>query len=134
VLEDVADAAYSVLERRYLTEVERRHGLPTARRQRRAAVGHGAAFRDVEYVEQRLVVELDGRLAHELAEDRWNDLARDLSGAVTGVRTLRIGWRQVLDPCRTAAAVAAILAAQGWLGMPRACTPSCPISCPIGQF
>lgn len=130
VLEDVADGAYSVLERRYLTEVERPHGLPTASRQRRASAGGGAAFRDVEYVGQRLVVELDGRLAHELAKDRWNDLGRDLSGAVAGVRTLRIGWRQVLDPCRTAAAVAAILAAQGWLGTPRACTPSCP----VGKF
>lgn len=39
VLEDVAGGAYSVLEHRYLTRVERPHGLPPGARQRRVARG-----------------------------------------------------------------------------------------------
>jgi hypothetical protein len=65
VLEDVAAGAYSVLEHRYLTRVERPHGLPTARRQRRVGQGRSIAFRDVEYLATATVVELDGRLGHE---------------------------------------------------------------------
>jgi hypothetical protein len=37
VLRDVAEGAYSVLERRYLRDVERAHGLPAGRRQVRAS-------------------------------------------------------------------------------------------------
>lgn len=49
LLVDVASGAYSVLEHRYLTRVERPHGLPTGRRQRVVRTGRGAAYRDVEY-------------------------------------------------------------------------------------
>ncbi len=127
VLADVAEGAYSVLERHYLTRVERPHGLPTARRQRRVSVGCGAGYRDVEYTGHRLVVELDGRLGHELTEDRWQDMGRDLHGTVAGDRTVRIGWRQVVDACRTAAAVGQLLRAQGWTGTLRSCGPSCQV-------
>lgn len=65
VLEDVATGVYSVLEHRYLTRVERPHGLPTARRQRVVRAGRGPAYRDVEYPTIGLVVELDGRLGHD---------------------------------------------------------------------
>src|SRR6185437_3607346 len=47
VLEDVATGAYSALEHRYLTRVERPHGLPTGKRQRRVRAGRSAAYRDV---------------------------------------------------------------------------------------
>ena len=66
ILEDVASGAYSALERRYLAGVERPHGLPTARRQRRVRPGRSVAYRDVEYRGLATVVELDGRLGHDV--------------------------------------------------------------------
>lgn len=128
VLDDVAGGAYSVLERRYLHEVERRHGLPGGRRQQRVEHGGTVAYRDVEYAGLGTVVELDGRLGHERARDRWADLARDVAGATAGDLTIRVGWGQVLDGCRLAAAVATILAARGWDGTPVPCAAGCPIA------
>ena len=121
VLDDVAAGSYSVLERRYLVQVERAHGLPTAARQRRVLVGRAAAYRDVEYVPYGVIVELDGRLGHERARDRWRDLDRDLAAGADGVATVRLGWRQVLDPCRTASVMARLLWARGWRGTLRSC-------------
>ena len=118
ILADVSAGALSPLERRYLRDVERAHRLPGAGRQRPYLVDGSRVQRDVEYPAQATVVELDGRLNHEAAEDRWDDLDRDLSSAEAGKQTLRIGWRQVLQPCRTAATVAGILAARGWRGSP----------------
>ncbi|HET7388501.1 MAG TPA: hypothetical protein VFJ19_17745 [Nocardioidaceae bacterium] len=106
VLDDVATGTYSLLEHRYLTRVERPHGLPTGKRQRRVRIGRTSAYRDVEYVRLRQVVELDGRLGHELQSDRWDDFDRDLASAEEGTATTRVGWRHVLDSCRLAAAVA----------------------------
>ena len=125
ILEDVADGTYSALERRYLTDVERPHGLPTARRQRRSSQGRSPAYRDVEYVDLGLVVELDGRLGHEWTSDGWDDLDRDLDAAVTGVMTVRVRWGQVLHPCRLASTVAGLLTARGWQGAPRSCGEVC---------
>src|SRR6476661_829344 len=68
------------------------------------------------------------RLGHEWNADRWADLDRDIDGAVAGDLTLRVGWRQVLDPCRMAAAVARVLLARGWAGQPRGCRPGCPVN------
>jgi hypothetical protein len=129
VLADVATGAYSALERRYLRDVERAHGLPTGRRQRRELVVGAATvvFRDVAYEEQDTLVELDGRLGHEAARDRWADLSRDLAAAVSGRLTLRAGWGQALQPCRLALAVAAVLRARGWQGEPLPCGPACPL-------
>ena len=127
VLEDVAAGAYSVLEHRYLTRVERPHGLPTARRQRRVRPGRSAAYRDVEYPTIGLVVELDGRLGHELALDRWDDFDRDIASLVAGDTTVRAGWGQVLEPCRLALGVARIMQALGWRGTPHPCRPGCPV-------
>ena len=126
VLDDAASGAFSALERRYLVEVERAHGLPRAERQRVVREDRRTAQRDVDYRGLRTVVELDGRLGHEWAADRWRDLDRDLAAAVAGDLTLRVGWRQVLEPCRLAASVAAVLRARGWKGSLRLCGPSCP--------
>jgi hypothetical protein len=57
ILADVAAGACSALERAYLRDVERAHGLPTARRQVRAS-SRGTVFRDVDYEELLLVVAL----------------------------------------------------------------------------
>ena len=125
LLVDVASGAYSVLEHRYLTRVERPHGLPSGRRQRVVRTSRGAAYRDIEYEGLGVVVELDGRLGHELQADRWDDLDRDISSAVEGDVTLRAGWRQVLQPCRLAGAVGRLLVARGWAGAPVPCGPTC---------
>ena len=128
ILQDAANGAYSVLERRYLVRVERPHGLPTATRQRRVQIGRRVYYRDVEYVDLHTTVELDGRIGHEAMGDRWADLDRDIDAAVRGDVTVRVGWKQVLDPCRLAAAVARILIARGWTGRPRPCHPGCPLT------
>jgi hypothetical protein len=127
ILVDVSSGAYSVLEREYLLRVERPHGLPTGARQRRVRIGRSSAYRDVDYVQHGTIVELDGRLGHEAAMDRWSDLERDIDSAVAGSLTVRLGWGQVLDPCRVAAAVHRVLLTRGWSGRPRGCTPSCPV-------
>jgi hypothetical protein len=127
VLQDVASGAHSVLEHRYLTRVERPHRLPTARRQRRVRPGRRPAYRDVEYLGGKVVVELDGRLGHDATLDRWADLERDVESAVLGGQTLRFGWGQVLDPCRVAAAVGVLLGQAGWRGRPKPCGPSCSV-------
>ncbi len=125
VLHDVATGAYSLLEHRYLTRVERPHGLPTGSRQRVVRLGRTAAYRDVEYRGLGAVVELDGRLGHELAADRWDDLDRDITSLLVGDTTMRLGWRHVLEPCRTAAAVDRILGALGWAEGAAPCGPGC---------
>lgn len=126
ILSDVASGTQSVLEWRYLTRVERPHNLPTARRQRVSRPGRTAMYRDVEYPQLRTIVELDGRLGHDLALDRWADLERDLGAAATNQLTVRLGWQQVLQPCRTARAVALVLKGRGWNGALRPCSADCP--------
>lgn len=127
VLQDVAEGARSVLEHRYLRDVERAHGLPAGRRQVRDARQGRAVVRDVTYEAEGLVVELDGRFGHRDSEDRWADLDRDLDAAVHALVTIRLGWSQVLSPCRVVGALAAILGARGWAGTPRRCRPGCPV-------
>ena len=85
------------------------------------------AYRDADYLGGLLVVELDGRLGHDVAAARWADLERDLHSVLAGSTTLRIGWRQVLDPCRTATVVARILVGRGWVGSPGPCPRGCPV-------
>jgi hypothetical protein len=124
VLADIAAGTNSALERRYLRDVERAHGLPEGQRQARAASGASTSYRDVLYEREAALVELDGKLGHDETEDRWDDLDRDVDAAVAGQLTVRVGWRQVLDACRLAEAVGAILRARGWDGMAQAC-PRC---------
>ena len=127
VLADVAEGAESPLECRYLRDVERAHGLPRGERQVRETVcligGEGlrTVVRDVRYADHAAVVELDGRLGHSAALDRWSDLSRDLEAAVMGAVSLRAGWQQVLDPCRLALLVGRVLQVRGWGGRPRPC-------------
>ena len=124
VLTDIAGGTCSLLEHGYLTRVELAHGLPSAARQIRASA-RGPIFRDAVYEEQRLVVELDGRLFHDNAKARDRDLDRDLDAAVDGLETRRIGWGQVFDrPCATAAKLGALLQQRGWTGHPASC-PEC---------
>ncbi len=131
LLVDVAAGAYSALEHQYLTRVERPHGLPSGKRQRRVRIGRTPAYRDVDYRRHGVVVELDGRLGHEEQMDRWDDIDRDIDTVVSGDVTLRAGWRQALAPCRLAVAVGRLLVARGWSARPTACGAGCAV---IGAF
>ena len=130
VLLDVATGTNSVLEWIYLTRVERPHRLPSAKRQQAMVQRRGSGYRDVEYRALGVVVELDGRVGHERASDRWDDLSRDVDAAVHGLLTVRLGWQQVAEPCRTAAALGQILVARGWAGRPVRCSPHCELWSP----
>jgi hypothetical protein len=125
VLDDTAAGTHSVLERRYLRDVERGHRLPRGRRQARPAGGGPARYRDVEYARFGTVVELDGRAYHP-EERRSADRRRDNDAAIDGWRTLRYGWTDVTAACRTAIQVGRALRTGGWLGRPRHCPrPDC---------
>ena len=123
MLEAVAAGSHSLLEVRYLREVERRHNLPRGVRQR-AVDGE---FTDVAYQQYGVVVELDGRL-HLDPKRRWRDMDRDNRAAMRSERTLRFGWVDVTGrPCKVAAQV---LSAQRLSGAPddaRPCGQACPV-------
>ena len=127
VLADLADGLCSNLERMYVDRVERAHGLPTGERQVRGRVNGRVVYRDTEYLGGLLRIELDGRVGHDTSAERWADAERDLDTTLSGGRTLRLVWQQVLDSCRAARVVAALLSACGWTGQPTPCGPDCPI-------
>jgi hypothetical protein len=125
VLVDVAEGAHSVLEYRYLHDVERAHGLPRPDRQAEADGRQGRIFRDINYRRYRVTVELDGTASHP-DEQRWQDKRRDNAAAADGIFTLRYGWADVTErPCETAREIATVLARGGWRGTLRRCGPGC---------
>ncbi|WP_392507171.1 hypothetical protein ACF3NT_08500 [Naumannella halotolerans] len=109
----------SVLEHRYLLDVERAHALPVARRQLRH--GRSRTRSDVAYEEYGSLIELDGRAGHT-GRGAVRDLRRDNGQALLGRVTLRFGWSDVHgDPCAVAAQVARVLHLRGWDGHPGRC-------------
>ncbi len=124
-LGDVASGCHSLLELRYLRDVERRHGLPVGQRQRARPRRGGRWYDDVRYEEFATLVELDGRAAHPeefRSRDRW----RDNAATVDGLSVLRYGTAEVTErACATAAEVALALRRNGWAGHPRRCNPQC---------
>ena len=135
VLRDVAEGTCSVLEHRYLTAVERAHGLSRGLRQVEARSSSGRRmFRDVRYgggrPRWRFNVELDGRLGHSSARDRDADLERDLDAAVDQEETVRLGYGQVFKrACATARRLERIMQRLGWDGEMTRC-PHCPEEIP----
>ncbi|MEP6650680.1 MAG: hypothetical protein ABJA74_12345, partial [Lapillicoccus sp.] len=69
VLAAADDGVENAMEGRYLHHVERPHGLPAGVRQHRRESG-GRERHDVGYPDQRVLVELDGRLGHEASRRR----------------------------------------------------------------
>jgi very-short-patch-repair endonuclease len=131
-LADVAAGASTLLELRYLRDVERPHGLPRARRQVRVRRGGRNEYRDLVYDGYGIVVETDGRAAH-LVTAAWNDAHRDNAAAADGFITLRYSWSDVNGrPCQVARQVAAALAQRGWPGPLRRCGPACMAAAPSG--
>ncbi len=121
MLDDLVDGACSVLEREYL-RLERAHGLPStasgAQRQRRAPIGTKRGYRDVDYVEYGVVVELDGLAFHDSASVRDSDAERDLAHAATeDGTTVRLTHGLVFrHGCQSVRSVATILQRRGWRG------------------
>jgi very-short-patch-repair endonuclease len=123
IVADVAAGSHSLLELRYLRDVERRHALPTGLRQR--AVGN--EFTDVFYAGFDLIVELDGRL-HLVPHQRWRDLDRDNRATLRAESTLRYGWFDVTSrPCLAAVQVLQVLRRRRPALTAKPCTPSCPV-------
>ena len=123
---DIASGVHTVLEYRYLHDVERPHGLPRAERQVRVVRDGGRTeYQDVLYRKYLVAVETDGRIAHP-AESQWRDMHRDNAAATDGIVTLRYNWSDVTGrPCTVAAEVGAVLAKRGWPGPVRPCGPCC---------
>jgi predicted transcriptional regulator of viral defense system len=127
ILAAAGDGIHSVLEYRYLRDVERAHGLPRSRHQVRVVIDGKAVYRDAYYEEYRLAVELDGRLAHQ-EEDRRRDRHRDIRAGIDGILTTRYDWQDIRGhACETALLQARILRDRGWRGMPRPCSAGCPL-------
>jgi hypothetical protein len=117
---------HSVLEYRYVRDVERPHRFPSGQRQAAARRDGRAEYRDTLYEEYQTVVELDGRVAHP-GDSRWNDIHRDNAAVTAGLATLRYGWRDVtITPCAIAAEIAEALARRGYDNA-RPCSPTCPV-------
>jgi predicted transcriptional regulator of viral defense system len=128
VLAAAGDGIHSVLEYRYLRDVERAHGLPRSRHQVRMVVDGKIVYRDAYYQEYKLAVELDGRLAHP-EEERRRDRHRDNQAGADGILTTRYDWQDIRGrPCETALLQARILRRRGWRGRPRPCSAGCPLT------
>lgn len=129
-LDDVADGVMFPLELRYVRDVERAHGLPTARRQARRELASGVRYLDNFYDAYRLCVELDGRSSHP-PEQKWQDADRDNDNLFADdVQTVRFGVRDVtVRRCARAAQLAAVLMRRGWDGAGlRACGAGCQVT------
>ncbi|MGW6198599.1 type IV toxin-antitoxin system AbiEi family antitoxin domain-containing protein [Kribbella sp. NPDC055110] len=124
ILVDVAEGTHSLLELRYLRDVERAHGLPAGQRQR-AVDGE---YTDVAYVPYEFVVELDGRF-HFAPRQRWRDLDRDNRAALRSEATLRYGWLDITSrPCAAAVQVLQLMRRKERSVTAHPCNPSCPVS------
>ncbi|MBM7368310.1 type IV toxin-antitoxin system AbiEi family antitoxin domain-containing protein [Gordonia hydrophobica] len=129
ILIDVRDGSCSTLEHRFLTRVERPHGLPAPARQTPTGVGRPGR-RDLEYPEFGLIVELDGRLFHDNALARALDMERDLdANAFADKDSVRLCWVQAAErSCTTALKLGVVLRRHGWTGHPHPCTsPDCAV-------
>ena len=124
-LDDIGGGAHSLLELRYVRDVERPHGLPCAQRQVRTVRGARTEYKDVLYEDFGVGVELDGAVAHP-ADARWRDQRRDNAAAADGILTLRYGWADVTQrPCLVAVQLGTVLRGRGWAGPLRQCGPNC---------
>jgi hypothetical protein len=126
-LANIRNGVHSLLEFRYVHNVERAHGLPPAARQVKIIRGVQTGYLDNLYQEYGLCVELDGRAAHP-DHRRWSDIRRDNAAAAEGLVTLRYNWADVsARPCETAWQVGSTLRRAGWTGLVRPCGPGCAI-------
>lgn len=113
------DGVGSVLEARYLVDVEESHGLPIATRQAPVVVQGVERYEDCRYGMPlgELIVRLDGWRWHSDRHVGVIDRARDNAAELAGRARLTFGWEEVVgDPCAVAALVTARLRQLGWPG------------------
>lgn len=128
----VAEGAESVLEVGFVTRVLRAHGLPDMRMNVPDEAGGRSIRRDFVDDAHRVVIELDGRIAHE--GRRGEDIRRDRSTAAHGRITLRAEWVDVhFEPCQLAADVFGTLRSRGYRGDLVTCGPRCGAFRHLGQ-
>ena len=124
-LDDVSDGARSVLERRYITGVERAHGLPAGARQARTVSRRPDAVRG----QPLRGGESRGRARRQCLASRRAALGRQpprQRARAVGILTVRYNWADVTQrPCFVAAQVAGLLQARGIALAPRPCGPQC---------
>lgn len=120
----VAEGAESVLEVDFVTRVVRAHRLPAMRMAVPDQIGGLSIRRDFVDDDHRVVLEVDGRLAHQ--GRRAADIRRDRLTAGRGGLTLRAEWVDVYyEPCQLAAEIVAAQRSRGYPGELRACGPGC---------
>lgn len=120
----VAEGAESVLEVDFVTRVLRAHGLPEMRMAVAGRAGGVSIRRDFVDETHQIVVEVDGRVAHE--GRRGADNKRDRSTAARGAVTLRAEWVDVYyEACHLAADLFGTLRSRGYQGTLGTCGPNC---------
>lgn len=125
---EISDGVHSLLEYRYVHDVEQPHGLPRAVRQARIIRGNRSYYLDDLYEDYHVCVELDGWTAHP-DDRRWQDIHRDNAAAAEGLITLRYNWADVTQrPCLTALQLGLALQQGGWPGSVRPCGPRCAVN------
>ncbi|MCO5996184.1 hypothetical protein [Actinoallomurus rhizosphaericola] len=124
-LADVDAGATTLLEIRFVRDVERAHGLPPSAKQVRSLRGGRVTYEDARAEAYGVVIELDGRAAHPFAE-RHRDLRRDNAAVRAGLAPLRYGWGDITErPCLVAAEIGDVYRRRGWTGSPRSCGAGC---------
>lgn len=128
LLQETVDGVRSPLERRFARNVVGAHGLPVPQYNHRDVDDEGTVrYRDARFLGGRVLVELDGRLAHPDAE-AFRDRRRDNRAALAGSLTLRYGLREVFgDSCGVAGELAEALHRDGWTGRAQCCGPGCTV-------
>jgi hypothetical protein len=128
-LTDAADGAQFPLERRYLRDVERAHGLPEAKRQAQRTIAGRTHYKDNWYEEYGTCVEIDGPTYHRADRVRKDNDRDNLNLATDGTQTYRFGPVNVTErACESAAMVAESLRRNGWRGRPHPCRrPGCTV-------
>ena len=131
-LADASDGVHSSLERRYVRDVERAHGLPRSQHQARRQFDGKVQYRDNWYADYKVVVEVDGPAYHQNERVQLDKDRDNVNLALDDVKTHRFGPVGVTErACETAALVAATLQRGGWQGSPHPCRrPGCSVRRP----
>lgn len=126
LLAEFIEGVESELERRFLANVVRAHGLPEPVLQARTKLRDHWVRSDCWFERHALRVELDGELAHPGRATEADVLRDNDSILIHGDVTLRYRWwHTLLGACASAAQVAAGLRRGGFEGEPQPCCATC---------
>jgi hypothetical protein len=134
-LEDADNGVHSSLERRYVRDVERAHGLPRSEHQARRMLDGKIQVRDNWYPRYRVVVEIDGPDYHQNERVQLDKDRDSRNLALDDVKTHRLGPVGVTEhACQSAALIATTLQRNGWTGTPHPCRRAgCSIGRPVSR-